>query len=91
MSRVGLKPIELPGGVSVKTDGAMLRVSGPKGELETPVPPGISAVAEDGSVRFERADDNKQTRAYHQIDFDDDGQPSPAPPISFIQWISIIE
>lgn len=67
MSRVGLKPIELPDGVSVKADGATLRVSGPKGELETPVPPGISTVEEDGSVRFERADDNKQTRAYHGL------------------------
>lgn len=67
MSRVGLKPIVVPDGVSLKLEGRTLRVSGPKGELETPLPPGISFVAEDGSVRFERADDNKQTRAYHGL------------------------
>ena len=54
MSRVGLKPIVVPDGVSLKLEGRTLRVSGPKGELETPLPPGISFVAEDGSVRFER-------------------------------------
>jgi len=67
MSRVGLKPIVLPDGVSVSSSDATLRVSGPKGELETPIPPGITLVEEDGSVRFERADDNKQTRAYHGL------------------------
>lgn len=67
MSRVGLKPISLPDGVTVTAQPDALRVSGPKGELETPIPPGISAVAEDGAVRFERADDNKQTRAYHGL------------------------
>lgn len=67
MSRVGLKPITLPDGVSVRQDGANLLINGPKGELSSPVPPGISLVEEDGSVRFERADDNKQTRAYHGL------------------------
>ncbi len=67
MSRVGLKPIDLPDGVKISSDGATLSVSGPKGELETPIPPGISLVEDDASVRFERADDNKQTRAYHGL------------------------
>jgi large subunit ribosomal protein L6 len=67
MSRVGLKPIPLPDGVSVRQDGATLLVSGPKGELSSPVPPGISLVEEEGSVRFERANDAKQTRAYHGL------------------------
>jgi len=67
MSRVGLKPIPLPDGVSVKQDGDNLFFSGPKGELSSPVPPGISLVEEDGGVRFERADNAKQTRAYHGL------------------------
>ncbi len=67
MSRVGLKPIDLPDGVSVDVADRTLRISGPKGDLETPVPPGISVVEEDSSVRFERANDNKQTRAYHGL------------------------
>jgi len=67
MSRVGLKPIPLPEGVTVQQDGDTLRISGPKGELSSPVPPGVSLVQEDGLVRFERANDNKQTRAYHGL------------------------
>ena len=67
MSRIGLMPITLPDGVSVRQDGTDLVVSGPKGELSTPVPPGISLVEEDGSVRFERTDDAKQTRAFHGL------------------------
>ena len=40
MSRVGLKPITMPDGVSIRQDGKTLHVSGPKGELTSPVPPG---------------------------------------------------
>jgi large subunit ribosomal protein L6 len=67
MSRVGLKPIPLPDGVSVRRDGSTLHVSGPKGELQSPVPPGIELIEEEGVVRFERANDHKQTRAYHGL------------------------
>lgn len=67
MSRVGLKPISVPDGVSVEQEGRTLKISGPKGELTTPVPPGISSIQEDGELRFERADDAKQSRAYHGL------------------------
>ena len=67
MSRIGLKPITVPDGVSIKQDGSVLYISGPKGELSTPISPGVSMVEEDGTVRFERADDNKKTRAYHGL------------------------
>ena len=67
MSRVGLKPITLPDGVSVEQEGSTLKISGPKGELTSPVPPGISPIQEDGELRFERGDDAKQSRAYHGL------------------------
>ncbi len=67
MSRIGLKPIPLPDGVSIRQDDDTLHISGPKGELSSPVPPGVSLVQEDGAVRFERANDQKQTRAYHGL------------------------
>jgi large subunit ribosomal protein L6 len=67
MSRVGLKPIAVPDGVSVEQKGETLKVSGPKGELSSPLPPGIKMVAEDGEFRFERANDHKQTRAFHGL------------------------
>ncbi|MFQ5743157.1 MAG: 50S ribosomal protein L6 [Acidobacteriota bacterium] len=67
MSRVGLKPIEIPDGISVQVEGDRLKITGPKGELSTPVPPGIRFVHEDGILRAERANDNKATRAYHGL------------------------
>ena len=67
MSRVGLKPITLPDGVSIQQNDSTLLISGPKGELSSPMPPGITMIEEDGIVRFARADNNKQTRAYHGL------------------------
>jgi large subunit ribosomal protein L6 len=42
MSRVGRKPIAIPKDVKVSVSGAKVLVQGPKGKLETPVPPGIA-------------------------------------------------
>ncbi len=67
MSRIGLMPITLPDGVSVQQKGDALKISGPKGELDSPVPPGITMIEEDRGVRFERANNDKQTRAYHGL------------------------
>jgi large subunit ribosomal protein L6 len=67
MSRIGLKPIQIPDDVSVQIDRDHLKITGPKGELCTPVPRGITFVNEDGALRAERADDDKQTRALHGL------------------------
>ena len=34
MSRIGKKPIEIPSGVDVKIEGNLVKVKGPKGNLE---------------------------------------------------------
>ena len=67
MSRIGLMPITLPEGVSVQQKGDALKISGPKGELDSPVPPGITMIEEEHGLRFERANNEKQTRAYHGL------------------------
>ena len=67
MSRVGLKRIELPSGVSIDVTEEELTVKGPKGTLKTPVPPGIRAKLADGVVTFERADDSGRLRAFHGL------------------------
>jgi len=41
MSRIGKKPIPVPKGVTVKIDGSVLDVQGPKGKLRQAIPPGI--------------------------------------------------
>jgi large subunit ribosomal protein L6 len=57
MSRIGKKPIPLPGGVKVEI-GAQLEVTGPKGKLHVPIPEGISIEKIDGRLEIKRASDS---------------------------------
>ena len=54
MSRIGNKPIPLPKGVKVQI-GEQIEVSGPKGTLLVPIPPGITARQADGKLELQRA------------------------------------
>ena len=65
MSRIGLKPIEIPSGVEVKVDGQTVNVKGPKGELTKTVHESMNIIVEDQEVIVERADERKQTRSLH--------------------------
>ena len=67
MSRIGKQPIRLPEGTKVVIQSDRLMISGPKGELTTPVPAGIRFEIEDDALLALRADDAKQTRAYHGL------------------------
>jgi large subunit ribosomal protein L6 len=57
MSRIGKKPIPLPGGVKVQI-GERLEVTGPKGKLSVPIPPGISIKQADGRLEVQRSSDD---------------------------------
>src|SRR5262250_55126 len=59
MSRIGKKPIELPKGVTVKLDGNVVAVQGPKGKLETPLPRGIKMEQQDGHLVAIREHDSQ--------------------------------
>ena len=67
MSRIGMKPIEVPKGVSIDQSGKTISVKGPKGQLQTPVPPRIQVEIDVGVLRVKRENDAKQTRAYHGL------------------------
>ncbi|HUU85026.1 MAG TPA: 50S ribosomal protein L6 [Phycisphaerae bacterium] len=71
MSRIGKKPIAVPGGVSVEVTGQEVRVSGPKCQqpLTWQVPAGVAAKLEDDGRRVvvTRADDQKRSRALHGL------------------------
>jgi len=58
MSRIGKKIITLPKGVSVTIREQMLEVKGPKGNLKTPIPAGISFKLEGAELRAERTSDD---------------------------------
>lgn len=67
MSRIGKKPIPLPQGVTVKREGELVSVTGPKGELKTVVNEAISVAVEDNQVVVTRPNDLAENRAAHGL------------------------
>jgi large subunit ribosomal protein L6 len=67
MSRIGKKPVVVPSGVKVAIADKTVRVEGPKGKLSWELPGPISATLTGGEVRFDRADDERHTRALHGL------------------------
>ncbi|GIO22965.1 50S ribosomal protein L6 [Oceanobacillus sp. J11TS1] len=65
MSRVGLKPVEIPEGVELKFNGTTLTVKGPKGELTRDFHPDIKINVEGNILTVERPSDHKDHRALH--------------------------
>jgi len=67
MSRIGNKPVPIPGGVTVEIRDRHVKVSGPKGTLEWDIPSPIEAAVEDGQVVVRRPDDLSRTRSLHGL------------------------
>lgn len=67
MSRIGRAPVAIPKGVEIKADLEVVRVKGPKGELASRIPPGITVSVADGQVRFARSGEEPQQRAFHGL------------------------
>ena len=67
MSRIGKKPIAIPKGVTVKVDASAVEVKGPKGQLRQPLPPGVTAVVEDGQLLTRRVEVDRQLDKFHGL------------------------
>ena len=67
MSRVGKMPVTIPKGVDVQAAAGSVRVKGPKGELTTRVPAGLTVAVENGEIRIARASEEPQQRAFHGL------------------------
>ena len=67
MSRIGKKPIAIPTGVTIKVDGALVDVKGPKGQLRQPLPPGVIAAVEDGQLLTRKATDERGLDKFHGL------------------------
>lgn len=67
MSRVGNMPITLPQGTSVTISETEVLVKGPKGNLVSPLMPGITVQQEGETLTLTRAGEEKQMRAYHGL------------------------
>ena len=65
MSRVGNAPITIPGGVNLEIKGLEIAVKGPRGELKSPLPDGISLEIDNGVAQLKRKDDSRQMKEKH--------------------------
>ncbi len=68
MSRIGKLPITIPKGVTVEiTESNVVKVKGPKGELETPIHDNIKLELKDDQVICTRKKEDKFTRSLHGL------------------------
>jgi large subunit ribosomal protein L6 len=67
MSRIGRKPIPVPGGVEVTVEPGRVKVKGPKGELEQAVSHDMAVTVADGEVTVVRPTDRGEHRALHGL------------------------
>ncbi len=68
MSRIGIKPIPVPNGVTIEIgQGNAVNVKGPKGTLDQKLTNKLQIVQEDGVVRVERASDDRELKALHGL------------------------
>ena len=65
MSRIGLKPIEIPKTVKVQIDKGRVNVEGPKGKLFFAIHPRMKAVLKENILTVERPTDMGTDRALH--------------------------
>jgi len=67
MSRIGIKPVQLPQGVKVTVSSDLVTVEGPKGKLTQSYVPEVEIKVEGGAVHVTRKHEGKQARAYHGL------------------------
>ena len=67
MSRIGKLPIPVPTGVDVFIEPELVRVKGPKGELEQRVSREMTVEQEDGTIVVKRPTDRGDHRALHGL------------------------
>jgi large subunit ribosomal protein L6 len=67
MSRIGKKPIPLPDKVKIDIKEGTVVVTGPKGTVTNPIPPGIKFEKKDKELLAVRLDDSGPQRAFHGL------------------------
>src|SRR5215471_11396295 len=68
MSRIGRKPIQIPGGVEVTLSGQTVSVKGPKGALSHVLAEPITAErGEDGQLYVSRPNDERKAKELHGL------------------------
>ncbi len=67
MSRIGKRPIPIPSGVEVNIESGLVRVKGPKGELELRIDPEMIVMRENGTLRVQRPSDERRHKQLHGL------------------------
>ena len=67
MSRIGKKPIDVPSTVTITVEPEVVRVNGPRGNLEERKNRSIEVVQEDGQLLVKRPTDRAEHRALHGL------------------------
>ena len=63
MSRIGKKPVAIPGGVTASVNGQVVSVKGPKGELKHVLVDDVIAKLDQGSIEVAPREDTQTARA----------------------------
>jgi large subunit ribosomal protein L6 len=67
MSRIGKRPISIPGKVTVTLDGQSVTVKGPKGELSRVLPEGVLVEQDGDTLLVKRQDESRMARQRHGL------------------------
>jgi large subunit ribosomal protein L6 len=67
MSRIGRKPITVPAGVEIGIDGSVVRVKGPRGQLERTLHRDMAIRRDGADIVVDRPSDEAQHRALHGL------------------------
>jgi large subunit ribosomal protein L6 len=67
MSRIGKIPVKIPRDVKVSFQNEVITVEGPRGTLTQKYHPVISFESGDGEIVVSRANEEKQTKAFHGL------------------------
>lgn len=67
MSRIGRLPVQIPDKVEVKVENGLVRVKGPKGELQQRIDPRLEVKIEGNLLTVSRPSDERTLRAQHGL------------------------
>ncbi|MEW6549285.1 MAG: 50S ribosomal protein L6 [Spirochaetota bacterium] len=67
MSRIGIRPVQVPQGVKVAVTPTTVTVEGPKGKLVQEYIPEVEIVVADNQVTVTRKNESKQAKAFHGL------------------------
>lgn len=67
MSRIGIRPVQIPQGVKVNVTPTTVSVEGPKGKLSQEYIPEVEIAVNAGTVVVTRKNDSNQAKAFHGL------------------------